>query len=115
MFLLPTISPRILFLSIHGNSAKATVSGTETYYNRPESLAFANVIHKYAVPATGFTDRKVRQADFVSSPKPPCLLFLLEVGYLSNKNDESAMYKEAFQDKLAASLVAAIKEYLNLK
>ncbi|OAS14000.1 N-acetylmuramoyl-L-alanine amidase family protein [Paenibacillus oryzisoli] len=104
-----------LFLSIHGNSAKATVSGTETYYNRPESLDFANVIHKYAVPATGFADRKVRQADFRVITKTSMPAVLLEVGYLSNKNDESAMYKEAFQDKLAASLVAAIKEYLNLK
>lgn len=104
-----------LFLSIHGNSAKATVSGTETYYNRPESLDFANAIHKYAVPATGFADRKVREADFRVITKTTMPAVLLEVGYLSNKNDESAMFKEAFQDKLAASLVAAIKEYLNLK
>jgi N-acetylmuramoyl-L-alanine amidase len=104
-----------LFLSIHGNSAKATVSGTETYYNRPESLAFANVIHKYAVPATGFADRKVREADFRVITKTTMPAVLLEVGYLSNKNDETAMYKEAFQDKVAASLVVAIKEYLNLK
>lgn len=104
-----------LFLSIHGNSAKATVSGTETYYNRPESLSFANIIHKYAVPATGFADRKVREADFRVITKTTMPAVLLEVGYLSNKNDEAAMYKDAFQDKLAASLVVAIKEYLNLK
>lgn len=104
-----------LFLSIHGNSAKATVSGTETYYNRPESAAFANVIHKYAVPAIGFPDRKVREADFRVITKTTMPAVLLEVGYLSNKNDETAMYKDAFQDKLAAALVAAIKEYLNLK
>lgn len=104
-----------LFLSIHGNSAKATVSGTETYYNRPESAAFANVIHKYAVPAIGFPDRKVREADFRVITKTTMPAVLLEVGYLSNKNDETAMYKDAFQDKLAAALVTAIKEYLNLK
>ncbi|OCT14160.1 hypothetical protein A8709_25290 [Paenibacillus pectinilyticus] len=104
-----------LFLSIHGNSAKATVSGTETYYNRPESLAFANVIHKYAVPATGFADRKVREADYRVITKTTMPAVLLEVGYLSNKNDETAMYKDAFQDKIAAALVTAIKEYLNLK
>ncbi|MNG29963.1 Sporulation-specific N-acetylmuramoyl-L-alanine amidase [compost metagenome] len=73
------------------------------------------MIHKYAVPATGFADRKVREADFRVITKTTMPAVLLEVGYLSNKNDEAAMYKEAFQDKLAASLVAAIKEYLNLK
>ncbi|WP_175532284.1 N-acetylmuramoyl-L-alanine amidase family protein [Paenibacillus sp. yr247] len=104
-----------LFLSIHGNSAKATISGTETYYNRPESMAFANVIHKNVVAAAGFADRKVRQADFRVITKTTMPAVLVEVGYLSNKNDESAMYKEAFQDKVAASIAAAIKEYLNLK
>ena len=104
-----------LFLSIHGNSAKASVSGTETYYNRPESIAFANVIHKNVVAAAGFPDRKVREADFRVITKTTMPAVLVEVGYLSNKNDESAMYKEAFQDKVAASIVAAIKEYLNLK
>lgn len=104
-----------LFLSIHGNSAKATVSGTETYYNRPESLNFAKIIHKYAVAATGFPDRKVREADFRVITKTTMPAVLLEVGYLSNKNDETAMYKDAFQDKLASALVAAIKEYLSLK
>ncbi|WP_173184672.1 N-acetylmuramoyl-L-alanine amidase family protein [Paenibacillus alginolyticus] len=104
-----------LFLSIHGNSAKAAVSGTETYYNRPESIAFANVIHKNVVAAAGFPDRKVRQADFRVITKTTMPAVLVEVGYLSNKNDESAMYKEAFQDKVAVSIVAAIKEYLNLK
>lgn len=104
-----------LFLSIHGNSAKATVSGTETYYNRPESLNFANIIHKYAIAATGFPDRKVREADFRVITKTTMPAVLLEVGYLSNKNDETAMYKDAFQDKLASALVAAIKDYLSLK
>ncbi|UKS30534.1 N-acetylmuramoyl-L-alanine amidase family protein [Paenibacillus sp. HWE-109] len=104
-----------LFLSIHGNSAKATVSGTETYYNRPESIDFANVVHEKVVAATGFPDRKVRQADYRVITKTTMPAVLVEVGYLSNKNDETAMYKEAFQDKVAASIAAAIKQYLGLK
>ncbi|MGG1550566.1 N-acetylmuramoyl-L-alanine amidase [Paenibacillus ferrarius] len=108
-------APADLFLSIHGNSAKATVSGTETYYNRPESIPFANVIHQYAVAATGFPDRRVREADYRVITKTAMPAVLLEVGYLSNKNDETAMYTEAFQDKLALALVNAIKDYLKLK
>ncbi|MBD0380517.1 N-acetylmuramoyl-L-alanine amidase [Paenibacillus sp. WST5] len=104
-----------LFLSIHGNSAKASVSGTETYYNKPESLTLANIVHKHVVAATGFPDRKVREADFRVIKKTTMPAVLVEVGYLSNKNDEAAMYKEAFQDQVAAALVTAIKEYLNLK
>ncbi|MFC5448159.1 N-acetylmuramoyl-L-alanine amidase family protein [Paenibacillus aestuarii] len=104
-----------LFLSIHGNSAKATISGTETYYYRPESLDFAKVVHKYVTAATGFPDRKVRVADYRVINKTTMPAVLVEVGYLSNANDEAAMYKDDFQSQVAASLVAAIKEYLNLK
>ncbi|MBP1994796.1 N-acetylmuramoyl-L-alanine amidase family protein [Paenibacillus eucommiae] len=104
-----------LFLSIHGNKHTPTVTGVETYYYRPESLAFANIIHKYTVAGTGFTDRRVRKEDFrvINKTKMPAVL--VEVGYLSNKNDEAAMYKDDFQNQVAASLAAAIKEYLNLK
>jgi len=104
-----------LFLSIHGNSAKATISGTETYYYRPESLDFAKVVHKYVTAAAGFPDRKVRVADYRVINKTTMPAVLVEVGYLSNANDEAAMYKDDFQNQVAASLVAAIKEYLNLK
>ncbi|NEW06008.1 AMIN domain-containing protein [Paenibacillus sp. SYP-B3998] len=104
-----------LFLSIHGNSAKANITGTETYYNRPESLSFANVVHKNVVAATGFADRKVREADFRVIKKTTMPAVLVEVGYLSNKDDEAAMYKDAFQDQVATSIVTAIKEYLDLK
>ena len=105
-----------LFLSIHGNKINnPSVSGVETYYNRPESLSFANVIHKYVVPATGFPSRGVREADFRVIKKTTMPAVLVEVGYLSNKDDEAAMYKDGFQTQVAASLAAAIKEYLNLK
>lgn len=39
---------------------------------------------------------------------------LAEVGFLSNAQEEALMYTSAFQDKVAASFVAAIKEYLKI-
>jgi N-acetylmuramoyl-L-alanine amidase len=105
-----------LFLSIHGNKInKASVSGVETYYNRPESLSFANAIHNHVVPATGFSDRGVRVADYRVIKKTTMPAVLVEVGYLSNKGNEASMYKDAFQSQVAVSLATAIKEYLNLK
>ena len=40
---------------------------------------------------------------------------LVEIGYLSNKDQEAVMYDEAFQDKIAQAIVDAIKEYLDLE
>lgn len=104
-----------LFLSIHGNKYTAAATGTETYYYRDESLDFAKLIHKYAVQATGFADRGVRQEPFRVIKGTTMPAVLVEVGYLSNKNDEKRMYDDAFQNQVAASIASAIKEYLNIK
>ncbi|MNH99681.1 N-acetylmuramoyl-L-alanine amidase AmiC precursor [compost metagenome] len=106
-----------LFLSIHGNKfePKPSVNGVETYYSRDDSISFAKIIHKHTLQSTGFEDRNVRQSDFRVIAKTTMPAVLLEVGYLSNKSNEAAMYQEQFQDRLAASLAAAIKEYLDIK
>ncbi|TBL79681.1 N-acetylmuramoyl-L-alanine amidase family protein [Paenibacillus thalictri] len=103
-----------LFLSIHGNKfTNATIRGTETYYTRKESLPFANAIHRAVLAANGFVDRNVRVNDLYVTKNTTMPAVLLEVGYLSNKDEEALMYQDAFQDKVAAAIVAAIKETLN--
>ncbi|BBH19675.1 hypothetical protein Back11_10200 [Paenibacillus baekrokdamisoli] len=104
-----------LFISFHANStSNSSVSGTETYYNRDSSKAFADILHKHLVAGTGFADRKVRQAGFVVIKKTTMPAILLEAGYLSNKGDATALFSEAKQNKIAAEVVAGIKEYLKL-
>lgn len=120
----PTLSDRVkiandlnadLFISVHGNSAVATATGSETYYTRPDSISLANVMHKYLVEATGLPDRKVRQKSLQVTRETKMPAVLLEVGYLSNKNDEALMYDNAFQERVAEGIVAGIKEYLGLQ
>ncbi|GGD64789.1 N-acetylmuramoyl-L-alanine amidase [Paenibacillus nasutitermitis] len=103
-----------IFISFHGNSASPSATGTETYYNRADSLALANVIHKHLVAGTGLPDRKVRQAGFVVIKKTTMPAVLLESGYLSNKGDAAVLFDPARQDAIAAEVVAGIKEYLNI-
>ncbi|KEQ26045.1 N-acetylmuramoyl-L-alanine amidase family protein [Paenibacillus tyrfis] len=105
-----------LFVSIHANSAGSeTVGGTETYYWTEQSLDFAKLMHKYLVEATGFPDRKVKQERFVVIKKSTMPAVLLEVGFLTNRAEEEQMYQDAFQNKVAASIVTAIKKQLNLE
>ncbi|WP_027090802.1 N-acetylmuramoyl-L-alanine amidase family protein [Cohnella thermotolerans] len=104
-----------LFLSVHGNSnTKNTVKGAEVYYTRTDSLAFANVVHQYAVPATGMQDRGVIQKSLAVTRETKMPAVLYEAGYLSNADDEKKMYTEDFQNKLAQGLATAIKKYLQL-
>ncbi|MDT3426758.1 N-acetylmuramoyl-L-alanine amidase [Paenibacillus forsythiae] len=103
-----------LFISVHANSSTTSVaSGTETYYKRDESKAFAAVMHKYLVQATGLSDRGVQYGNFhvIRETKMPAIL--LEVGYLSNKKDEALLFTEDLQNRVAAAIVSGIKEYLH--
>ncbi|OKP82351.1 N-acetylmuramoyl-L-alanine amidase [Paenibacillus sp. P3E] len=104
-----------LFISVHANSSASSVSsGSETYFQRDASKALANVMHKYLVQATGLSDRGVRYGNFHVIRETTMPAVLLEVGYLSNKGDESLLFSEDLQNKVAAGIVAGIKEYLKL-
>lgn len=104
-----------LFISVHANSGSSSAaSGSETYYQRAESKALANVMHKYLVQATGLSDRGVRYGNFHVIRETTMPAVLLEVGYLSNKGDETLLFSEDLQNKVAAGMVAGIKEYLKL-
>ncbi|WP_314585499.1 N-acetylmuramoyl-L-alanine amidase family protein [Paenibacillus terrigena] len=106
-----------LFVSIHANSInKSSISGTETYYSRDdESKAFAQVMHNNLVKGTGLPDRGVRKQSLHVTRETNMPACLLEVGYLTNQTDESALYQEDFQYRVAQSIKDGIKQYLGLK
>ncbi|QHW34429.1 AMIN domain-containing protein [Paenibacillus rhizovicinus] len=107
--------PADLFISFHANMAtSATVTGSETYYWRSDSLALAKVMHKHLVAGTGLKDRSVRTGNFHVIRETTMPAVLLEAGYLSNSGDSSVLFNSANQDKIAKEIVAGIKEYLKL-
>ncbi|MCS7462518.1 N-acetylmuramoyl-L-alanine amidase [Paenibacillus doosanensis] len=104
-----------LFVSIHANSAgKESVEGVETYYYTDQSLPFAKLMHEQLLKSTQFPDRKVKQENFYVVKNTTMPSLLLEIGFLTNKSEEAVMYQDAFQDRVAASIVAAIKQQLNI-
>lgn len=104
-----------LFVSIHANAInKESVGGTETFYWTPQSLDFATLMHSSILEATGFPDRKVKQERFYVIRNTTMPSVLLEIGFLSNRTEEALMYQDAFQNRVAESIVAAIKKQLNL-
>ncbi|UFJ40926.1 N-acetylmuramoyl-L-alanine amidase family protein [Brevibacillus humidisoli] len=101
-----------LFISIHANSFRnAQTGGTETYYYNEFSEAFAKVVHKHLVQATGFPDRKMRQYPFYVIKHTQMPAVLTETGFLSNPTENAQLLKPEFQEKVAKALVAAIREY----
>ena len=121
----PTLQDRVdlanrigatIFISIHANSSTSSApNGVETYYTRPDSLPLANVVHKHLVSSTESVDRQVRIKSLKVTRETQMPAVLIEAGYLSNVTEEAKLFTEQFQNKLAAGIVASIKEYLDVK
>ncbi|SDF41347.1 N-acetylmuramoyl-L-alanine amidase [Fontibacillus panacisegetis] len=103
-----------IFISIHANAGSATASGVETYYTKSDSLALANVMHKYLVQSSGLSDRKVRTKSLHVTRETTMPAVLLECGYLSNSKDDAVLFTEDFQNSVAEGIAKGIKEYLGM-
>ncbi|CAI6078292.1 N-acetylmuramoyl-L-alanine amidase [Cohnella sp. JJ-181] len=103
------------FVSIHANIApgKPTVRGTETYYYAGGGKTLANIMHKHVLGATGFTDRKVKYASYKVLRESAMPATLLEVGFLSNATEESILFSDSFQNRVAQAIVDGLKEYFS--
>lgn len=101
------------FVSIHANIApgKPSVRGTETYYFQGGTSSLAKVMHKHVLAATGFTDRKVKSANYKVLRETAMPATLLEVGFLSNATEESILFSDSFQNRVAQAIVDGLKEY----
>jgi N-acetylmuramoyl-L-alanine amidase len=125
-----------LFLSVHFNSAVATVTGTETYVMTPQSeistgeardatvdkafpgnrLDFANIIlgyhlHRSLVTALNSTDRGCKRGRRLVLCFPECPAALVEAAYLSNNTDASRLATPAFRQRIAQALADGIDDY----
>ncbi|MGZ9584102.1 N-acetylmuramoyl-L-alanine amidase [Paenibacillus marinisediminis] len=104
-----------LFVSIHHNSIdnKPSVGGTETYYNRADSKAFAETMHKYLMKGTQLKDRGVKYGDHHVTRNTKMPAILLEVGFLTNPDEEAKIFDEDFQWRVAMLTACGSKETAN--
>ncbi len=110
--LLKAASPHLL-LSIHLNSSgRDSIRGTSTYYRyigfRSLSQAVMSRMLELGLPEFG----NVGSFNFsLSGPTsyPNCLV---EVAFLSNREDEKLIANPAFHKKVAAKIVAGVKDWL---
>lgn len=104
-----------LFISLHGNTYEdSSVSGTETYYYHEDSLFLAEILQKHMVQTSGFRDRGVKKEDFFVLKDSNMPAALIEMGYLTNPQEENEMLTEDFQYRMASSILDGIKEALKL-
>lgn len=101
-----------IFISLHQNTFDdPDVSGTESFYYDEESRSFAETMQTHVTEATGFNDRGAGKENLFVTRDTDMPAVLIEVGYLSNPEDQDKMQTEAFQKQVAESIVDGIKAY----
>ncbi|OXS61137.1 hypothetical protein B1A99_06330 [Cohnella sp. CIP 111063] len=107
-----------IFVSVHANSSTSpNTNGTETYYTREDSKAFAQLMHSLFAPATGLKDNgyKKHSVNLAVTTKTTMPAILLEAGYLSSSIDEPKLWTEELQNRVAQAIATGIKLQLNLQ
>ncbi len=103
-----------VFVSIHANSFgnQHGVNGIETYYFSDDSYPLAKSIHKSLLRNLGRPDRGVRKNNFyvVHHTKMPAAL--IEIGYLSNAEEEALLSSPAYQERAAQAIYTGIREFM---
>ena len=84
---------------------------TSAYLNN--SILFADKVQKNLVANTHFIDRKVKQAGFWVLYKVAMPSVLVELGFISNYEEEGKLMKQSVQDLMAGSIYNAFVDYKN--
>ncbi len=103
-----------LFVSIHANSislSRPDISGLETYYYQ-SGAGLARSIHNSVLQGTGVQDRGVRTARFYVLRKTSMPSVLVEVGFVTGRDDASKLSTSAYRKQMADSIARGILQYI---
>ncbi|WP_040207840.1 SH3 domain-containing protein [Neobacillus jeddahensis] len=100
------------FISIHYDSnLDRSVRGMTGYYYHPYQEALANSVLASTVAQTKLKDRGVRIGDFHVIRENSQNATLIELGYLSNPEEEITLKSSSFQENAASGLFNGLARY----
>ncbi|MFD2926073.1 N-acetylmuramoyl-L-alanine amidase [Halobacillus naozhouensis] len=104
-----------LFISVHYNSypQAASATGINTYYYHSNAKSLASNIQSGMVGTTKLRDRGIRHGDFhvLRNNNKPAVL--LELGFLSNPNEEQTVSSTSYQKKVSQGIKNGLENYFN--
>lgn len=101
-----------IFVSVHFNSSYRTAAlGIETFYRSSNSEKLAQHVQKELIKNCRATDRGVKTANFsvLRNTKHPAIL--VEGGFVSNKEERSAMCDPLYRQIVADSIARAVVQF----
>jgi len=102
-----------LFVSIHANAIslqRPDVNGLETYYFQ-SGRDLAATIHRNILQRVNVRDRQVRQARFYVLRQSRMPSVLVEVGFVTGREDAANLRNSNYQRQMAEAIAAGIVEY----
>jgi N-acetylmuramoyl-L-alanine amidase len=102
------------FVSIHANSinlSRPDISGLETYYYQ-NGAGLAQTIHQSVLQGTGIEDRSVRQARFYVLKNTAMPSVLVEVGFVTGRDDAAKLSTPNYRQEMAESIARGVVRYL---
>ncbi len=103
-----------VFVSVHANSTtRGVIRGVETYYLKPNSVLLATWIQEELGRSLGIPDRGIRTANFKVLRDSPVPAVLVEVGYLSNLEDEALLRTAAFRQRAAEAVARGVVRFVS--
>jgi N-acetylmuramoyl-L-alanine amidase len=104
------------FVSIHANSINLShpeVNGLETYYY-DTGAGLARMIHNQVLQSVSIHDRQVRQARFYVLRNTSMPAVLVEVGFVTGREDAPQLVRTEYQKQMAQAIATGILQYLRL-
>lgn len=101
-----------IFVSVHFNSSyRVAALGIETFYRSSTSEKLAQLVQRELIKNVKATDRGVKTANFsvLRASKHPAIL--VEGGFISNKDERSAITDPLYRQIVADSIARGIVEY----
>ncbi len=114
------LSPDI-YVSIHTNSTVGGESyGLETHYYKDDSIDLAKTIHSNFASNKNLKkwdtkDRGVIKSRFYVINHTEAPSVLIEIGFISNVEERTKLFKKERQEEIADSIAKGILEYLKVK
>ncbi|MGE5372698.1 MAG: N-acetylmuramoyl-L-alanine amidase [Solirubrobacterales bacterium] len=107
-----------IYISVHGNADPSPQwRGAQTFYyaNSPASKALAESIQQELITVLGKNNRKAKEGVFFVMERSTMPAVTVEVGFMSNPEEERLLADPAYQSKVAYAIYAGIVKYFSEK
>ena len=104
-----------VFISLHYNAGSSTANGIETYYStsHENEKELASYVQEEVIKSTGLKSRGVKTADFTVIYANNNQAILVELGFISNPDEENIIETNSFQNKAATGIVNGLEAYFD--